>query len=117
MVHVYTVLCKKGPTPKHRGKDVHLAVSQGRVLLPLDPQAHGNDHVADLVVLVQRGIVRVVLLRVEDLAPQRQNGLELAVPSLLGAAPCKIWRCLSTSWTRCGETWNVHNGKGGGGTT
>ncbi len=80
-----------GLVEKERGvsdSKTYLAISQLRVVLAFHTQPHGNDHVADLVVLVEGSIIRAVLLCVKDLAPQWQNCLELAIPGLLGASPC-----------------------------
>jgi hypothetical protein len=69
----------------------YLAVPQHSVFFAPDPQPHGYDHVADFVVLVERSVVRVIFLSVQDLAPQGQNGLKFPVPGLLGTPPCDIW--------------------------
>src|SRR5829696_3686143 len=64
------------------------------------PGAYGGDH--SLYLDVGEDLVHVGLLDVEDLAPQRQNGLEVPLPPLLGGparrvalddvelAPCRV---------------------------
>ncbi len=65
----------------------YLAVSQVGTGLPLEPKAQANNEVADLIVLVQRGVI--LALHIQDLAPQGQDGLEPPVAGLLGAAACR----------------------------
>ncbi len=61
-----------------------------KVGLPIPPDAHadGRDHGPHLGVL--QGLGEPRLLHVEDLPPEGQDGLEAAVPALLGAPPCRV---------------------------
>mmetsp|Transcript_28638 Transcript_28638/g.91338 ORF Transcript_28638/g.91338 Transcript_28638/m.91338 type:complete len:588 (+) Transcript_28638:731-2494(+) len=72
------------------GEDHDLVVAQGGdvELLALEPEAERKDEVGDLLVLVDRGVVAPFY--VEDLPPQREDGLEATIPRLLGAAPRRV---------------------------
>ena len=69
--------------------DDDLAVTALREVEVLaDARAEGRDHRADLG--IGEDLVESCLLDVEDLAAQRQDGLEAAVAALLGGAACGI---------------------------
>ena len=69
--------------------DDDLAVAALREIEVLaDARAEGRDHRADLG--IGEDLVETCLLDVENLAAQRQDGLEAAVAALLGGAACGI---------------------------
>ena len=71
------------------GHDDDLVVARlGDVELVADARAHGADHRQDLV--VGQHLVDARLLDVDDLAAQRQDGLEGAVARLLGRAAGRV---------------------------
>ena len=71
------------------GHDDDLVVARLlEVELVADAGAHGADHGEDLVVL--QHLVDARLLDVDDLAAQRQDGLEAAVAGLLGRAAGRV---------------------------
>ncbi len=65
-----------------------LDVEMSLVAGALDAGADGGDHRPDLVVLER--LLQVGLLDVQDLAAQRQNGLEAAVAPLFGRAAGRV---------------------------
>jgi hypothetical protein len=65
----------------------HLAIAQVCNRLPLQAQPQADNQGADLGVVVQLGVV--LALDVEDLAAQRQDGLEFPIARHLGAAACR----------------------------
>jgi hypothetical protein len=77
------------------GQDDDLVVAEAlevKVGLPIpgaaDPRPDGGHHGPHLGVF--QGLGKPRLLHVEDLAPQGQDGLEAAVPALLGAPPGRV---------------------------
>lgn len=59
----------------------YLAISQVRDILPFESQSQAKDEIADLIVLVQAGIV--LPFYIQDFATKRKNGLKASIPGLL----------------------------------
>ena len=71
------------------GQEDDLAVAEPRgVVLAVDPAAEGADEVRQLLVLQQ--LLPAGLLDVEDLPPQRQDRLSVAIPPLLRRPPGRV---------------------------
>ena len=71
---------------KKKPQQQHLAISQVCDIFPFQAQAKTQNEITDLMVLVQASIV--LLLNIQDLAAQRQDGLEASIPSLFCTATC-----------------------------
>ena len=63
-----------------------LAISKLAQLL-LDIQAQSNDHVIDLLVIVQ--LCLVDLFHIQNFASERKDGLEFPISCLLGTSACR----------------------------
>ena len=99
-VHV-PLLKELSRVPEQKGHQQHLDVGSVHVSVreddhppvpqPVDAgappasQPHRENQVGQLLVLQQRRLIR--LLNVQNLSPQRQHGLKLPVPRLLGRTP------------------------------
>ena len=68
------------------GRTADLAISEVGDILPFQAQPQAQDQVADLIVLVQAGVI--FLLHIQDLATERQDSLKAPIPGLFCTATC-----------------------------